>query len=68
MIIWAAFGLVGMIGGLITVRVARHRSQPTVSDESPDQTVEPLDAASAAMTEEDQAQTSRKDSGLLLNS
>ena len=68
MIIWAAFGLVGMIGGLITVRVARHRSQPTVSDESPDQTVEPLDAASAAMTEEDQTQTSSKGSGLLLNS
>ena len=68
MLIWAAFGLVGMIGGLITVRVARRRSQPTGSAESPAQTVEPLEAASAAMTEEDQAQTSRKGSGLLLNS
>lgn len=81
LLIWAAFGLVGMIGGLVTVRVARHRSQPaTAATESPAPTKERLDTAAqpaasqdtvpaAQVTPdaaEDQTQASRERSDLLL--
>ena len=81
MLIWAAFGLVGMIGGLVTVRVARHRSQSAAATvESPAPNKEPRDAAAqptalqdtvpaalvAPDAAEDHAQATRERSDLLL--
>ncbi|WP_342022291.1 hypothetical protein AAE021_10550 [Arthrobacter citreus] len=41
MIIWATIGLVGLIGGIVTVRVARRHNQPA----KPAATKAPLDTA-----------------------
>ena len=56
MLIWAAFGLIGMIGGLVTVRVARHRSQPAAATvENPAPNKEPLDAVAQPVASQDTA-------------